>query len=98
MPRCSRLVVERPTTNKTGEDAGDNSSLANGSSLLEPITQVLGRARALGMPVVHVTASRSTTVAATRRKLEDASDAYDFHPDCKPAQGEIVVEKERASA
>jgi len=47
---------------------------------------------------VHVTASRSTTVAATKRKLEDASGAYDFHPDCKPAHGEIVVEKERAGA
>jgi maleamate amidohydrolase len=65
---------------------------------LEPITQVLGRARTLGLPVVHVTASRSPTVVATNRKVEDASDAYNFHPDCKPTQGEIVVEKERASA
>lgn len=65
---------------------------------LDAITQVLARARIIGIPVVHVTASRSKTLAATNRKGQGASTAYEFHPACEPWPGEVVVEKERASA
>jgi len=65
---------------------------------LAPIAHVLGRARAIGLPVVHVTASRSKTLAATNRNDHGGSNAYEFHPACAPWPGEVVVEKERASA
>lgn len=68
---------------------------------LGPIRSVLARARAVGIPVVHVTASRSKTLAATNRKGQDDRDrsaAYEFHPSCVPLPGEAIIEKERASA
>jgi len=64
---------------------------------LGPINQVLAHARALGMPVVHVTASRSKTLAATNRQGQDGG-SYEFHPFCAPIPGEAIIEKERASA
>lgn len=65
---------------------------------LGPITQVLARARVVGIPVVHITASRSKTLTATNRRGQDGSLAYEFHPSCAPLAGETIIEKERASA
>jgi maleamate amidohydrolase len=65
---------------------------------LGPISRVLAHARAVGIPVVHITASRAKTLAATNRKAQDGSGAYEFHPSCAPWPGEAIIEKERASA
>ncbi|MDP9888684.1 nicotinamidase-related amidase [Pseudarthrobacter enclensis] len=65
---------------------------------LGPITEVLSHARAVGMPVVHITASRAKTLSATNRKGRGGGEAYEFHPLCAPKPGEAIIEKERASA
>jgi nicotinamidase-related amidase len=67
---------------------------------LDPIKQLFCAARALRVPIMHITASSSgSRVVATNRKSDPgtASD-HEFHPDLAPLPGEVIIEKERASA
>lgn len=66
---------------------------------LEPIKSLLRAARAMQLPVIHVTVNRREDIEATNRKLSDApDDVWEFHPVCAPLPGELVIRKERASA
>ena len=67
---------------------------------LEPIKEVLALARAVGLPIFHVTVEgRPSGMSATNRSSAGLSeDAHAFHPDLAPVDGETVVRKQRASA
>jgi maleamate amidohydrolase len=64
------------------------------------IVQVFETARLLGIPILHLTASRSGSRAvATNRKRSRLMDSgSDFYEPVAPAEGEPVIEKERASS
>jgi maleamate amidohydrolase len=66
---------------------------------IEPITQVLSAARQHGVPVLHAVmgSPRSGISPTTRTSTATAADR-DFYPGLGPVDGEVVIEKERASA
>lgn len=70
---------------------------------VQPIVDVMTAARQLGVPVIHLTASRSGSKAvATNRQTGRGSprsgSQWEFFPPLAPLPGEAVVQKERASS
>lgn len=68
---------------------------------LGAIASVFNCARRLDLPVIHVTFNRTwlgTGRGTNRRRSQDNDSEWDFHPDCEPLPGELVVPKVRASA
>jgi nicotinamidase-related amidase len=64
------------------------------------IAVVLAAAREAGIPVIHLTANRTTNrvVATNRRSPRGTDQDFDFYAPIAPIAGEPVIEKERASA
>jgi maleamate amidohydrolase len=68
---------------------------------LAAVRSVFGCARRLGLPVIHVTfnqAWQGSGRGTNRQTAQGDSSAFDFHPDCRPQPGELIVPKVRASA
>ena len=65
------------------------------------VLKMLEAARSAGLPLVHVTASSAPTLmtpTSRHRTTLPGRSPYEFYPLFAPKQGELVVEKERASA
>lgn len=68
---------------------------------IEPTKNLIAAARTAGVPVIYMTRRVDTAgVFSTKRakRLKKDADAYDIWPDFAPAEGELVIYKERASA
>jgi nicotinamidase-related amidase len=67
---------------------------------LPHLQQLLGAARAAGVPVLHTTGDPAAVGSITRRRAGPAGDeaGLEFVPELAPRDGEIVVRKSRASA
>ncbi|MCU1446991.1 isochorismatase family protein [Cryobacterium sp.] len=85
------------------QDRFPSSCGAFAHAAVEPIYRILTTARELDLPVIHLTASRSGSdaVATNRQTGRDEAregDPWEFHRRLAPVAGEVVVQKERASA
>lgn len=69
---------------------------------IEPLRELFALVRSKGIPVFHTThanRSKSQTLRSTNRPSSTNKEHdFDFYPDFVPAEGEVVFEKERASA
>lgn len=67
---------------------------------IAPIKKVFAQARALDIPVIHITlpAQGRVLTATNRQSLSADQQARDFYPGLGPVGTEMVIEKERASA
>ncbi len=67
---------------------------------IEPTERLFAAARAAGLPVIYTTAaSRRGSVAATNRRVGTGTgDDYEIYEAFAPRPGDLLIEKERASA
>jgi nicotinamidase-related amidase len=66
---------------------------------LPHLRQLLGSARAAGVPVLHTTGDPTAVGGVTRRRGQrDDPDGLEFVPELAPRDGETVIRKSRASA
>lgn len=67
---------------------------------VEPTKRLFAAARAAGLPVLYTTAPARSAVVATNRRagLGESDDDYGIFPEFAPAEGDVLIVKERASA
>ena len=67
---------------------------------IEPTRKLFAAARALGLPVIYTTAAtkRGSVVATNRQVGTGSGDDYEIYEAFAPRPGDLLIEKERASA
>jgi nicotinamidase-related amidase len=70
-----------------------------GWNAIPPTQQLFAAARAAGIPVIYTTSAGRGAVGATnRQRTQTASDRYDIQDEVAPADDDLIIKKESASA